>query len=174
LPSSPRLGMPSVSTQDFAIKHRSDACAQTLPVLGSVHPCTELSVSSEHVLTLDQQQNDGSWQAATINDGQDHFTVIPVTGFFPEATWALGRPVQHARWCAHHYSCFRVERGRPRRIQQPERTDPNLNAGGRLGLTLHCRCRLPLPHSFPLRYRPTGRRQLHSQPTSQTRLPKRC
>jgi hypothetical protein len=77
--------MPSVSTQDFAI-NTALTPVPNMPVL-DLAPMHELSVSSEHVLTLDQQQNNGSWQTATIVDGQDHFTVIPVTGFFPEATW---------------------------------------------------------------------------------------
>ena len=43
-------------------------------------------ISSIHYVTL-QQKTAGGWQAPTITDGQDHFTVTATTGFFPEATW---------------------------------------------------------------------------------------
>ena len=56
------------------------------PVL-DIAPMYELGIGSSHAIQIQQLQTDGSWQAPTLTDPGDHFTITQTTGFFPEATW---------------------------------------------------------------------------------------
>ena len=77
--------MPATSISDFL------PGSSASPVTGlnalDVAPMEWVGVGSLHTLELAQQQDDGSWVTAVLDNGQAHFTITPVTGLFPEATW---------------------------------------------------------------------------------------
>jgi len=77
--------MPATSTNDFV----NGASANPIGGLNAldVAPMDLIAVTSAHRLTLEQRANDGSWNAAVLSDAADHFTIVPVNGPFPEATW---------------------------------------------------------------------------------------
>jgi len=76
--------MPATSTSDFL------PGSSASPVAGlnalDVAPMDWVGVGSVHTLALAQQQ-DGSWATPVLDVPAEHFTITPVTGLFPEATW---------------------------------------------------------------------------------------
>ena len=76
--------MPATSSVDFVLG-ASGALATVSDVdfapMGLSHP----HVSTVHQVSLDKQQNDGSWVPAVVQ--ADHFTVTDVINQFSEATW---------------------------------------------------------------------------------------
>ena len=75
--------MPATSTADFVSGSRSIAGLNALDIA----PMDWVGVASAHTLELAQQGEDGSWTTAVLDNGPAHFTITPVNGQFPEATW---------------------------------------------------------------------------------------
>ncbi|HEY6481280.1 MAG TPA: DUF6603 domain-containing protein, partial [Streptosporangiaceae bacterium] len=77
--------MPATATTDFVTGSSASPIAGLNAL--DIAPMDLIGVASVHTLTLEQLQENGSWQAVVLAQGPAHFTVTAATGPFPEATW---------------------------------------------------------------------------------------